>query len=74
MVPPFENFSLHASNSEQKPSIKNRSTGPVKNRSTGQFTGRSIGKDFEIYFSGRENLDGSISGMEYGMEYGMEDF
>ena len=45
MPPPFENFSLDTLNSEQKPSLKNRSTG------------RSIGDDFEIYRSGRENPD-----------------
>ena len=41
--------------SEQKPSVKKRSTGPVKNRSTGV--------DFEIYRSGRVEkiLTGSIS-------------
>ena len=37
---PFENFSLKTLNSEEKPSVKNRSTGPVKNRSTGRSTGR----------------------------------
>ena len=31
--PPFENCSLDALISEQKPSVKNRSTGPVRNRS-----------------------------------------
>ena len=49
----FENFLLNTLNSEQKPSAKNRLTGPVKNRSTGQSTG----DDFEIYRSGRENPD-----------------
>ena len=55
---PFENFSLDPLNSEQKPSVKNRSTGPVRNRSTG----RSTGDDFEIYRSGRVEkiLTGSI--------------
>ena len=52
-LPPFENFSLDTLNSEQKPSVKNRSTGPVRNR----LTGRSTGDDFEIYRSGRENPD-----------------
>ena len=50
---PFENFSLNTLNSEEKPSVKNRSTGPVRNRSTG----RSTGNDFEIYRSGRKNPD-----------------
>ena len=61
MPPHFENFSLNTLNSEQKPSAKNRLTGPVKNRSTG----RSTGDDFEIYRSGRVEkiLTGSISGM-----------
>ena len=48
-MPPFENFSLDTLNSEQKPSVKNWSTGPVRNWSTG----RSTGDDFEIYRSGR---------------------
>ena len=52
-APHFEIFSLNTLNSEQKPSAKNRLTGPVKNRSTG----RSTGDDFEIYRSGRENSD-----------------
>ena len=58
-APHFENFSLNTLNSEQKPSAKNRLTGPVKNRSTGN--------DFEIYRSGRVEkiLTGSISGTEY---------
>ena len=45
---PFENFSLDALNSEQKPSVKYRSTGV----------------DFEIYLPGRVEkiLTGSISG------------
>ena len=47
--PLFENFLLDALNSEQKPSVKNRSTGPVRNR----LTGRSTGVDFEIHRSGR---------------------
>ena len=52
MPPPFENFSFDALNSEQKPSIKNRSAG------------RSTGVDFEIYQSGRVEkiLTGSTSG------------
>ena len=56
---PFENFSLDALSSEEKPSVKNRSTGPVKNR----MTGRSTGEDFEIYRSGcvEKILTGSIS-------------
>ena len=41
--------SLDTLNKEQKPSVKNRSTGPVRNRSTGV--------DFKIYRSGRENPD-----------------
>ena len=48
MPPFFENFSLVNSeqlNSEQKPSVKNRSTGTVSNRSTGRLTDI----DFEIY-------------------------
>ena len=55
MPPHFENFLLNTLNSEQKPSAKNRLTGPVKNRSTGD--------DFEIYRSGRVEkiLTGSIS-------------
>ena len=48
-LPHFENFSLKTLNSEEKPSVKNRSTGPVKNQSTGD--------NFEIYWSGRENPD-----------------
>ena len=62
MPPHFENFLLNTLNSEQKPSAKNRLTGPVKNRSTG----RSSGDDFEIYRSGRVEkiLTGSISGTE----------
>ena len=62
MPTPFENFSLHTWNSEQKPSVKNRSTGPVRNRSTG----RSTGDDFEIYRSGRVEkiLTASISGFK----------
>ena len=51
--PPFENFSLNTLNSEEKPSVKKRSTGPVGNRSTD----RSTGDDFEIYRSGRKNPD-----------------
>ena len=43
--PPFENFSLDTLNSEEKPSVKNRSTC------------RSTGDDFEIYRSGRKNPD-----------------
>ena len=60
MTPSFENFSLDALNSEQKPSVKKRSTGPIRNRSTG----RSIGIDFEIYRRGRVEkiLTCSISG------------
>ena len=57
-IPPsFEKFSLDTLNSKQKPSVKNRSTGPVRNRSTGD--------DFEIYRSGRVEkiLTGSISGL-----------
>ena len=55
-TPPFENFSLKTLNSEEKPSVKKRSTGPVKNWSTGD--------DFKIYRSGRVEkiLTGSISG------------
>ena len=49
MDTPFEKFSLDALKSEQKPSVKSRSIGPVRNRSTGV--------DFEIYQSGRENPD-----------------
>ena len=49
MPPTFENFLLDALNSEQKPSAKKRSTGPIRNQSTGG--------DFEIYRSGRENPD-----------------
>ena len=70
MPTPFENFSLHTWNSEQKPSVKNRSTGQVRNRSTGQVrnrsTGRSTGDDFEIYRSGRVEkiLTASISGFK----------
>ena len=51
--PPFENFLLDALNSEQKPFVKNRSTGPVRNRSTG----RSTSVDFENYRLGRVNPD-----------------
>ena len=60
-APPFENFSLDTFNSEQKPSVKNRSIGPVRNRSTG----RSTDDDFEIYRSGRVKkiLTGSISAL-----------
>ena len=56
---PFENFPLDTLNSEQKTSVKKRSTGPVRNRSTG----RSTGDDFEIYRSGRVEkiLTGSTS-------------
>ena len=67
MPPLFEIFLLDALNSEQKSSVKNRSTGPVRNRSTGpvrnRLTGRSTGVDFEIYRSGRVEkiLTGSIS-------------
>ena len=59
MPPPFENFSFNTLNSEEKPLVQNRLTGPVKNRSTG----RSTGDDFEIYRSGRVEkiLTGSIS-------------
>ena len=48
--PSFKKFSLDTLNSEQKPSVKNRSTG------------RSTGDDFEIYRSGRVEkiLTGSI--------------
>ena len=66
-LPLLENFSLDILNSEQKPSAKNRSTGPVANRSTGRSTCRSTcrstGDDFEIYRSGRVEkiLTGSIS-------------
>ena len=61
-APHFENFSLNTLNSEQKPSAKNRLTGPVKNRSTG----RSTSDEFEIYRSGRVEkiLTGSISGSD----------
>ena len=53
--PPFENFLLDALNSEQKPSVKNRSTG------------RPTGVDFEIYQSGRVKkiLTGSTSDDTY---------
>ena len=48
--PPFlKIFSLDTLNSEQKPSVKNRSTKRVRNR--------SIGVDFEIYGSGQKNPD-----------------
>ena len=51
-MPPFSKFLSGTFNSEQKLSVKNRSTGPVKNRSTGcspagqpamilKFTGRA---------------------------------
>ena len=51
MAPAFENFSLDALNSEQKPTAKTLVDRPIKNR----LTGRSTGVDFEIYRSGREN-------------------
>ena len=44
-------------NSEQKLSVKNRSTGPVGNRSTGRSTGVVV----EIYQSVEKILTGSIS-------------
>ena len=64
--PPFENFLLNTLNSEQKPSAKNQSTGPVRNRSTGD--------DFEIYRSGRVEkiLTGSISGSNYWGDAGLD--
>ena len=60
-LPLFENFLFDTLSNEQKPSVKNRSTGPVRNRSTG----RSTGGDFEIYGQGRleKILTGSISGL-----------
>ena len=71
MLPhPFEKFLLDTLNSEQKPSVKNRSTGSVRNRSTGSVrnrsTGRSTGDDFEIYRSGgvEKILTGSISAQD----------
>ena len=45
MPPLFENFSLNTLISEEKLSVKNRSTG------------RLTGDDFEIYRSGRKNPD-----------------
>ena len=55
MASHFDNFSLEALKSEQKPALKNRSTG------------RSTGVDFEIYRSGRVEkiLTDSISGLGY---------
>ena len=65
MPPHFENFLLNTLNSEQKPSAKNRLTGPVKNRSTGRSkTGRPAGQPVMILkFTGRvEKIrTGSIS-------------
>ena len=60
MPPHFENFLLNTLNIEQKPSAKNRLTGPA---------GRSTGDDFEIYRSGRVEkiLIGSISDIHYGI-------
>ena len=60
----FENFLYDTLNSEQKLSLKNRSTGPVRNRSTGN--------DFEIYRSGRveKTLTGSISGLKFKFQAG----
>ena len=62
-MPPFLKIFLFDSlNSEQKPSVKNQSTGPVRNL----LTGRSTGVDFEIYRSGRVEkiLTGSISALD----------
>ena len=59
---PFENFSLDTLNSEQKLSVKKRSTGPIRNR----LTGRSTGDDFEIYRSGRvEKIPTAVPSLAY---------
>ena len=48
-------LSLDLLNTEHKPSVKKRSTGPVSDRSTGV--------DFEFYRSVEKILTGSISGV-----------